>query len=209
GPAVYMEKIVVNRDVASFLVPECLDAPAAWTLALIARAKQKELRDLVVFVLDRPRHKDLIDEIRTAGARVLLRPDGDVSGALLAAAPRGKVDVLMGTGGAMEGVVAACAIRALGGAMLASLLPQSEGEQASITSAGIDLSQILNCTELVRSDEIFFAATGISDGTLLSGVQYHGSEASTESLVLRSKTGTRRTIFAEHTLALYKHILGN
>jgi fructose-1,6-bisphosphatase II len=118
APALYMEKLVVNRMAASALVPECLDAPAAWTLALVARAKQKQIRDLVVFVLDRPRHADLIADIRAAGARVMLRDDGDIAGAVLAASLHQSVDVLMGIGGAPEGVIAACAAKALGGAML-------------------------------------------------------------------------------------------
>ena len=124
APGVYMEKIVVNRDVGGALVPECLDAPAAWTLALIARVKHKELRDLVVFVLDRPRHADLIEEIRIAGARVSLHSDGDIGGAILAATPGSNVDVLMGIGGVAEGVTAACAVKALGGSMLGRLSPQ-------------------------------------------------------------------------------------
>jgi fructose-1,6-bisphosphatase II len=124
-PAVYMEKIVVDRQAAGGLSPECLDAPAAWTLALIARLKQKPVRDIVVFVLDRPRHQELIEEIRAAGARVWLRGDGDISGAILAATPNSGADVLMGVGGVSEGVVAACAIKAMEGAMLGRLAPQA------------------------------------------------------------------------------------
>lgn len=200
GPAVYMEKIVVNSEVAPFLVTECLKAPVAWTLALVARAQKKKVQDLVVFVLDRPRHKDLIDEIRTAGARVLQRREGDISGALLAAYPGGKVDVLMGAGGTMEGVVSACAIKSLRGAMLASLNPQAEEEQQLVEKAGLEIGKVLQGDEMINDSHIFFAATGISDGMLLSGVRYHGSEAETESLVLRGETGTRRTIDAVHNL---------
>ncbi len=200
GAAVYMEKLVVNREVAAALVPECIDAPAAWTLALVARAKKKEVRDLVVFVLDRPRHVDLIEEIRTAGARVMLRAEGDIAGALLAASPNGLADILMGIGGVPEGVIAACAVRALGGAMLTRLAPQSDSERAALAAAGLDTRRILDCRELVISDQIFFAATGITDGPLLQGVRYHGDRAETNSLILRSETGTRRLVHAEHAI---------
>jgi fructose-1,6-bisphosphatase II len=200
-PAIYMEKLVVNRSAASALVPECLDAPAAWTLALVARAKQKQIRDLVVFVLDRPRHADLIEEIRTAGARVMLRGDGDISGAVMAAAPDGSVDVLMGIGGAAEGVIAACAVKSSGGAMLVRLAPQSEAERVAVIEAGLDPHRILTCDELITSDQVFFSATGISDGPLLAGVRYHGDRAETHSLILRCETGTRRNMQAEHVIA--------
>jgi fructose-1,6-bisphosphatase II len=150
--AVYMEKLVVNREAARSLVPECMDAPAAWTLALIARVKHKEVRDLVVFVLDRPRHADLIEEIRNAGARVMLHDDGDISGALLAASPGGQADILMGIGGVAEGVIGACAVKALGGAMFVRLAPQSDTERAAVAAAGLDTQRILSCNELIASD---------------------------------------------------------
>ena len=130
-PAAYMEKLVVDREVAHALVKEALDAPPAWTLAMIARIKKKTVRDLVVFVLDRPRHQDLIEEIRMAGARVALRREGDIAGAILAAMPNSSIDVLMGIGGAAEGVMAACAVKALRGAMLVRLAPQSRGRTGS------------------------------------------------------------------------------
>ena len=199
-PAVYMEKVVVCREVAGALVPQCMDAPAAWTVALVARLKKKQVRDLVVFVLDRPRHRDLIEEVRTAGARVMLRSEGDVVGALQAATPDSGVDLLMGVGGVSEGVIAACAIKALGGGMLGRLAPQSDEERAAIEAAGLDLQQILTCDELVTCPQIFFAATGITNGSLLSGVRYGGSRAVTESLLLRCETGTRRTMHAEHVV---------
>jgi fructose-1,6-bisphosphatase II len=198
--SVYIEKLVVNADAARAIVPECMEAPAAWTLALVARVKRKAVRDLVVFVLDRPRHQDLIAEIRAAGARVMLRGDGDVAGALMASTRKGSVDILMGIGGVVEGVMAACAVRALGGAMLARLAPQSEAEREAVRGAGHDLRRILTCDELVQSNEIFFSATGIADGPLLHGVRYQGDRAETHSLVLRAETGTRRTILAEHLL---------
>lgn len=199
-PAVYMEKIVVDKQAADVLVPECMDAPAAWTLALIARAKKKEIRDLVVFILARSRHRDLIEEIRTAGARVVARSQGDIAGALMAITQKGNIDVMMGAGGVSEGVIAACAIKCLGGAMLGRLAPQSDDEHAAIMAAGLNTRQVLSCDQLVKGNQIFFAATGISDGRLLSGVRYHGNWAETESLVLRCETGTIRVIHSEHRL---------
>lgn len=199
-PAIYMEKIAVDRTVAPALVPECLDAPAAWVLALVARLKKKETRDLVVFVLDRPRHAALIQEVRTAGARVMLRSEGDIAGALLASSLHSGVDVLMGIGGVPEGIIAACAVHALGGAMLGRLAPQSEAEREAIRSAGLDNRQIFTANDLVSSDEVFFAATGITDGLLLEGVRYQGEQAETHSLLLRCETHTRRQIYAEHLL---------
>jgi fructose-1,6-bisphosphatase II len=189
-----MDKIVVDREAADALVPECMDAPVAWTLALVARAKGKEVRDLQVIVLDRPRHRDLIDEIRLAGARVLLRDHGDTSGALVAATPHTGADILMGIGGVAEGATAACAVRALGGAMLGRLAPQSEAEYQAVKKAGLDTKRIVMCNELISSQKIFFAATGITSGVLLKGVEYRGNEAETHSLVIRGETGTLRLI---------------
>ncbi|HEY62910.1 MAG TPA: class II fructose-bisphosphatase [Anaerolineae bacterium] len=199
-PAVYMDKIVVDKTAAPALVPECMDAPAAWTLALVARAKNKAVRDLIVFVLDRPRHKDLIEEIRAAGARVMSRLEGDIAGALMVVLEDVNVDILMGIGGISEGVIAACAIKSLGGAMLGRLSPQSEGEANEVKASGLDVHKILTCDELVKGDDVFFAATGITDGVILSGVRYEGDRAQTESMVLRRRTGTKRLIHAEHLI---------
>src|SRR5690606_28193518 len=135
---------------------------------------------------DRPRHADLIDEIRAAGARVMLADDGDISGALLAASPDGPVDALMGIGGAAEGVTAACGVKSLGGGMLARLAPQSDEEREAIAKAGLDTRRIIGLNDLVASNQIFFVATGITDGLLLKGVRYEGDRASTNSLILRS-----------------------
>jgi fructose-1,6-bisphosphatase II len=194
-----MDKIVVDREAAEALVPECMDAPVAWTLALIARVKGKEVRDLQVIVLDRHRHRDLIDEIRLSGARVLLRPDGDTTGAVIAATPDVGADVLMGIGGVTEGVTAACAVKAMGGAMLGRLAPQSDEEKLAVERAGLDTKKILSCDELVSSDQVFFAATGIIHTVLLNSVQYRGNQAKTHSLVMRSKTGTQRFIRTEYS----------
>ena len=199
-PARYMEKIVVDREAADVLVPECIDAPAAWTLALVARAKDKEVRDLVVFLLDRPRHEDLIEEIRAAGARVMLRSQGDIVGALMAVTEDVNTDLMMGVGGVSEGLISACAIKSMGGAMLGRLAPQSEEEHNAVLEAGLDMKQILSCDQLVAGSDIFFAATGITDGTVLKGVHYHGDHAETESLLIRCKTGKRRLVHAGHLL---------
>jgi fructose-1,6-bisphosphatase II len=200
GPAEYLDKIVVDRDAAHVLVPECMDAPAAWTLALIARAKQKAVRDLVVVVLQRLRHHDLIEEIRATGARIYLRQEGDAEGALEAAMPGTGVDVLMGIGGASQGVLSACAVRALRGGMLARLAPQSAEERAAISQTGMDLKKIYTVEELVASEEIFFAATGLTGTPILPGISYKGSHAETHSLLIRAKTKTRRFIEAEYSL---------
>jgi fructose-1,6-bisphosphatase II len=196
--AAYMDKIVVDRQAAAALVPECLDAPAAWTLALVARVKQKPVRDLAVIVLNRPRHRDLIEEIRAAGARILLRNEGDAEGALEAALDDTVADILMGTGGVAEGVIAACAVKALGGGMLGRLAPQNREERQAIVDAGFDPKQILTCSELVESDDIYFAATGITGGPVLRAIRYRGDHFETDSLLLRAATGTKRLIRTEH-----------
>jgi fructose-1,6-bisphosphatase II len=199
--AVYMEKIIVDGEVAGSLVPECLDAPAAWTLALIARVKKKPVRDLAVIVLDRPRHNDLIEEIRSSGARILLRGEGDVEGALEAALPGRGADLVMGIGGVAEGLLAACAVKALGGAMIGRLAPQNEEERLAVEAAGLDRKRILTCDELVAGNQIYFAATGITNSVVLSPIEYHqGNRVATHSLLLRSETETRRFIHGVHHL---------
>ena len=190
APALYMDKIVVDREAGQVLAQECMDAPAAWTLALVARVKKKAVNDLTVIILDRPRNHDLIEEVRAVGASILLREEGDAEGALLAATPDSGVDLLLGSGGAAQGVIAACAVQALEGAMLARLAPQSDAEREAIRAAGLDEKQILTCSEMVRSDEIFFAATGITDSLLLPALRFHGTHAETHSLLIRSETGT-------------------
>ncbi|MBU8869720.1 MAG: fructose-bisphosphatase class II family protein [Gemmatimonadales bacterium] len=200
APAAYMERIVVDRTVADALGSEALDAPPAWTLALVARKKNKDIRDLVVFVLDRPRHQDLVEEIRKAGARVFLQEGGDIGGALLAADPEGAVDLMIGTGGAAEGLITACAVKALGGGMLGRLAPQGNVEREACVSAGIDLSRIYTCKDMILGDQVYFAATGITDNAILHGVRYHGDTVETQSLVLRYETGTRRLINTEHRI---------
>lgn len=199
-PALYMQKIVVDRRVARALVPECLDAPPGWVLALVARELGKNISDLVVFVLDRPRHMNLLGEIRQAGARAQIRFDGDVAGALLAGRPDTRIDVLMGTGGAIEGLIAAVGVKAMGGSMVARLAPQSEEERDGIVAAGHDLDRIYTSNDLIRSDQIFFAATGITDGELLQGVTYAGQRAHSHSLIIRGESGIMRYMHTEHPM---------
>jgi fructose-1,6-bisphosphatase II len=195
GPSYYLQKLVVPAAARERID---LDAPVEENLRNVARALGKDVDDLVVFVLDKPRHRELIARIRQAGARIQLHTDGDVAGALMAVDANSMVDVMMGTGGTPEGVLAACAIRALGGEMLCRLDPQSPAEKAALAAAGLDLSEILDVRRLVASEDVFFAATGISGGTFLRGVDFTGSGAVTHSLVLRAKTGTVRYIESHH-----------
>jgi fructose-1,6-bisphosphatase II len=198
GPAFYMEKLVVGRDAAEAVGPDLLDAPVAEIVARVAEAKGKPVSEVTVFILDKPRHGERIAAVRAAGARVLLRTDGDVAGALMAARGGSGVDLLLGIGGTPEGVIAACAVRALGGAMLGRIAPQKPDEAAAVREAGIDAARVLTERDLVASDDVFFAATGITDGVLLPGVRFTGQGATTHSLVMRGRTGTLRTIAAEH-----------
>ena len=191
GPSFYMEKLVVGNEARDAID---LDAPVKDNLARVAKALGKSVQDLVVFVLDKPRHERLINDIRTAGARIQLQSDGDVVGALMAADPRSEVDMMIGTGGTPEGVLAACALKGMGGQILARLDPQSYVEKEAIENAGIDTREVLTTDNLVRSDDCFFAATGISGGDFLHGVRYGGRYAVTHSLVLRGKTGTLRYV---------------
>ena len=196
GPSYYMQKLVVPslaREVVN------LDASVKDNLNNIARALKKDIDDLVVFVLDKPRHQELIQEIRDAGARIQLHSDGDVAGALMAVDPESEVDVMLGTGGTPEGVLSACAIKALGGEMYSRLDPQKEEEKQNLQAMGTDLNKVFTVNSLVSSEEVFFSATGISGGSFLSGVTYTGTGALTHSLVMRGKTGTIRRISASHS----------
>ena len=197
-PALYMQKIVVDRRVGKALVPECLDAPPGWVLALVARELGKDIRDLVVFVLDRPRHMNLLGEIRQAGARAQIRFDGDIAGALLAGTPDSPIDILMGIGGAIEGLIAAAGIKALGGAMVSRLAPQSAEERDGNLETGHDIDKIHTTDTLINSDQIFFAATGITNGEVLRGVRYAGDRAHSHSLIIRGESGITRYVQTEH-----------
>ncbi|WP_419781769.1 class II fructose-bisphosphatase [Maridesulfovibrio sp.] len=196
GPSYYMQKLVVPTAARNMVD---INAPVRDNLNKIAKALNKDVDDLVVFVLEKPRHHGLIQEIRDAGARIQLHTDGDVAGALMVVDPRSPVDVMIGTGGTPEGVLSACAIRIMGGEMFAKFDPQSESEKGALEDQGYDLRNIMTVNDLVKSDDIFFSATGISGGTFLRGVRYLGYGAETTSLVMRGKTGTVRHIEAVHT----------
>ena len=195
GSSYYMKKLVVGREARDVVD---IDAPVADNLHAVARAVGKDINDLVVFVLDKPRHKGLIEEIRKTGARITLHPDGDVAGSLMVADPSVDVDVMMGTGGTPEGVISACAIKGVGGQMFGRFDPQSEAERQAMIAEGTRLDEILTVDSIIRADDAFFAATGISGGTFLGGVSYSGRGAVTHSLVIRAKTGTFRYIESHH-----------
>ncbi|MBQ7457409.1 MAG: class II fructose-bisphosphatase [Desulfovibrio sp.] len=198
GPSFYMRKLVVPGEARNVVD---IDAPVHVNLTHIAKALGKSVADLVVFVLDKPRHKDLIAAIRKAGARIQLQTDGDVAGALMATDPRSEVDIMMGTGGTPEGVISACALKGMGGEIVARLDPQSYVEKEAIQEADIDLRETLSTDTLIKSDDCFFAATGISGGDFLHGVHYRANHAVTHSLVIRSKTGTMRYLESYHNMS--------
>ena len=198
GPSLYADKLVVRRAAR-----EAIDLRRSPTdnLRSIAAALGCQIRDLTVFVLEKPRHEKLIREIREAGARITLHTDGDVAGAILAATPGSGVDVLMGIGGTPEAVLAAAAVRALGGGMQIRRAPQGEKERARVASAvGSAIAEVLTDADLVKSDDVFFAATGITDGSLVRGVRYGRDGVTTESIVMRARSGTVRYICATHQL---------
>lgn len=199
GPCVYMEKMAGPPEMADLLD---LDRPLSETVKLIADRKGHPIGDVMVVVLDRPRHEDGIREIRDAGARVRLIPHGDVSAALLAVTERSTVDLLWGIGGTPEGVISAAAIKCLGGQMLGRLWPRDDAERQAALDAGYDLHRVLDRDDLVAGDDVFFSATGITDGDVLQGVRYPSAGgATTESLVTRSRSGTVRRIRATHDRA--------
>jgi fructose-1,6-bisphosphatase II len=195
GPIVYMDKIAVGPEGKGAID---LEVSPSVNLRSVARAKGKDIRDLTVTILDRPRHEKLIAEIRKAGARIRLITDGDVAGALMTAWPDSGIDLLMGIGGTPEGVIAACALKAMGGEIQGRLYPRDEAEAQKAREMGYDLEKVLTIDDLVKSDNVFFAATGITDGELLDGVKYYSDGARTHSLVMRSKSGTVREIIARH-----------
>ncbi len=194
----YMSKLVTGPEAADLVD---IDAPPAANIAAVARAKHISPHDVTVVMLDRERHGELISQVRTAGARIKLITDGDVAGAILAAREGTGVDLLLGIGGTPEGIIAACAIKCLGGVMLGKLAPRDEQERQKAIAAGHDLDRVLTADDLVSSDDAFFAATGITDGDLLQGVRYRsGGGATTHSLVMRARSGTIRNIHSEHAL---------
>jgi fructose-1,6-bisphosphatase II len=195
GPCVYMEKLVVDRSAADAVD---LDAPIEANLAQIARAKGCRSSDLTVAILDRPRHQELIERVLTTGARIKYLPDGDVAGAIMAASPDSSVDVLVGTGGTPEGVIAACALKCLDGEIFGRLRPRDDRERSEARAAGHDLDRILTTADLVRGEDVFFAATGVTDGELLQGVRIRPPWVLTRSLSMRSRSGAVREINARH-----------
>jgi fructose-1,6-bisphosphatase II len=195
GPSFYMEKIAVGPDAVGSID---ITASASQNLRWIAKAKRASVRDLTTVILARPRHAELIEEVRASGARIRLISDGDVYGAIATAWPDAGVDVLLGIGGTPEAVIAAAALKSMGGEMQARLLPQSEAERAAVLAAGYDLSVVLTENDLVRGDNCFFAATGLTDGQLLRGVSFDSRGARTQSLVMRSRSGTVRLVDARH-----------
>jgi fructose-1,6-bisphosphatase II len=195
GPFLYMDKIAVG--------PACkgsvnIEAPVEDNLRAIARCGEKSVEDLTIVILDRPRHEKLIAEVRRVGARIRLIQDGDVAGALMTAWPDSGIDALMGIGGTPEGVLAACALRAMGGEIQGKLFARNDDELRRGRDAGYDFDKILTMNNLVSSENVFFAATGITDGEFLDGVHYFGTGARTDSLVVRGLTGTVRQIIATH-----------
>ena len=202
GPFVYMNKLAVGPEAKGTIN---IEMSITENLEAIASAKKKDIEDLTTIILDRDRHKDMIAEIRKAGARIRLIPDGDVAAALMTAWPNSGVDVLFGVGGTPEGVIAACALRAMGGEIQGKLYARDEDELRRGREAGYDFDKILTMDDLVSSEDVFFAATGITDGELLKGVRYFGNGASTDTLVVRGMTGTVRQIFATHRVDKLRH----
>jgi fructose-1,6-bisphosphatase II len=205
GPCVYMEKIAGAAQIADLLD---LDRPLGETVRQVAERKGADVRDVMVVVLDRPRHQEGIQAIRDAGARVRLILDGDVSAALLAVMDDTPVDLLWGIGGTPEGVISAAAIKCIGGQMLGRLWPRDDDERRAAIGAGYDLERVLTADDLVAGEHCFFSATGVTDGDVLQGVRYRGASATTESLVMRSRSGTVRRIVARHDRAKLRVITG-
>jgi fructose-1,6-bisphosphatase II len=194
GPCVYMDKIATGPDAADVID---LDAPVVENLRRVAKAKKADVEDLTVVIVERDRHEQLIKDVRETGARIELISDGDVAGAIAAARPDTGVDLLLGIGGTPEGVITACALKALGGVIQARLYPRTDEERQAAIDAGYDVDRVLSTNDLV-SGECYFAGTGISDGDLLKGVRYRGDGATTHSIVMRSRSGTVRLVTADH-----------
>jgi fructose-1,6-bisphosphatase II len=198
GPCVYMDKLAVGPEAAGVVD---FEAPLADNLLAVAKAKGADVADLTVCILDRSRHENLVGQIRAAGARVKFITDGDVAGAIMAAREGTGVDILVGIGGTPEAVIAACALKCLDGAMFGKLWPRDDEERRAALDQGYDLEQVLTIDDLVTGDNVFFAATGVTDGELLRGVRFDRRGALTQSLSMRSKSGTSRQIDARHQLS--------
>ena len=193
----YMEKLVTGPEAADLVD---ITAPVEHNVQAVAKAKHCSPEDVTVVILDRPRHSDLVQQIRDAGARIKFITDGDVAGAIMAARDGTGIDLLLGVGGTPEGIITACAVKCLGGVIQGKLWPKDDAEREKAIDAGHDLSRVLSTDDLVQSDNVFFVATGVTDGELLDGVRYRAGGARTHSLVMRSKSGTIRNIHSEHRL---------
>lgn len=205
GPIVYMEKMAGSEEVADLLD---LDRPLGETLKLVADRKGMAVGDVTVVMLDRPRHEQAMRAVRDAGGRIKLITDGDVSAALLAVSERSSVDLLYGIGGTPEGVITAAALKCMGGQIVGRLWARDDGERQAALDAGYDLARILTTDDLCWGRDVFFSATGVTDGDMLQGVRYRGRGASTESLVMRSRSGTVRRIYATHDRSKLRAITG-
>ena len=194
----YMNKIAVGPDAVDAID---ITAPIGENVRQVAKAKNLSVSDMTVCILDRPRHEQLIADVRDAGARIRLITDGDVAGAISACRPNSGTDLLAGIGGTPEGIITAAAIRCMGGAIHGQLAPRDDAERQKATDAGYDLDQILTTEDLVSGENVFFCATGVTDGDLLKGVQYFSGGCTTQSIVMRSKSGTVRMIEAYHRLS--------
>jgi fructose-1,6-bisphosphatase II len=200
-----MEKVATGPEAAGVID---VTAPPEENVRQVAKAKGMRIEEVSVVVLDRPRHESIIAAVREVGARVFLITDGDVAGAIAAAAPRTGVDLLIGIGGTPEGVVAAAALTCMGGAIHGRLAPRSDEERDQLVTAGLDPERILTTEDLVSGKDVFFAATGITDGSLLRGVRYWPDGATTYSMVMRSRSGTVRWVEAEHRFEKLEGISG-
>jgi fructose-1,6-bisphosphatase II len=206
GPCVYMEKLAGGPEIADVL---SLDVPIGEVIERVAERRGKATGDVTLIILDRPRHEETIKEIREVGARIRFITDGDVSAALFAVSEGTGVDLLWGIGGTPEGVLSAAAIKCLGGQLIGKLWPRDDAERQAAIDAGYDLDEVLDVDRLVSGDNVFFATTGVTDGELLQGVRYPGGgKASTESLVMRSRSGTVRTVRARHDQAKLREVTG-
>ena len=205
GAAVYMDKIACGAEIADAID---IDAPPVENVRRAAEAKGVEPRDITVVVLDRDRNQELIAGLREMGAKVNLITDGDVAPALAAANPRSSVDLMMGIGGSPEGVISAAAVKCLGGAMQGKLWPRNDEECQHLVDTGYDLDRVLTTNDLVAGDDVFVAATGVTDGALLRGVRYTRTGAVTDSIVMRSRSGTVRRVEAEHAFEKLSELAG-
>ena len=205
GPCVYMEKIVAGPEGGPVLD---LNAPIEDNVRAVAKAREMSVQDITVTILDRPRNQEAIDKVRAIGARVHLIEHGDIAGALTAAMRGTGVDMLYGIGGTPEGVTAAAALRCLGGVIQGRLWPRNDDERRAAIDAGYDLDRVLMTEDLCGGEEVFFAATGVTDGVLLQGVRYTTGGATSESIVMRARTGTVRRIFSEHRFSKLGQIAG-